>query len=138
MDALFHRFAVVVMVVSGLASIVFGFWTAAGLGISLGVTPQDLSTGAWHLMAVPVGIALAVAGPFPALRGAAVGTALLSKGALVAVALEAATLSQSTPWPGAWLEAALFASVLFAGVVLFHEAWRDARWEGPLTWRREW
>lgn len=138
MEALLHKFAVVVMVISGLASIVFGFGTAAGLGMPLGGTAQDLATGAWRLMAVPVGIALAVAGPLPALRGVAVGTALLSKGALVAAALEAATLSQSAPWPGAWLEATLFASVLFAGAVLFHEAWRDARWEGALTWRREW
>ncbi len=138
MDALFHRFAVVLMVISGLASIVFGFWTAGGLGLPLGGTPQDLATGAWHLMAVPVGIALALAGPFPALRSAAVGAALFSKGALVAVALEAATLSQAAPWPGVWLEATLFASVLFAGAVLFHEARREARWEGTLTWRREW
>jgi hypothetical protein len=64
----------------------------------------------------------------PAIRLPAIAASVLAKASYLAVAL----LGTAAVPPLAWADAALMAALAVAGLVLFHEARLEARWDGVL------
>ncbi|MBX3654778.1 MAG: hypothetical protein KF686_11395 [Ramlibacter sp.] len=89
----------------------------------------------WQFMVALLGAGLLVAAFVPALRLAVLSGALLSKGALVLLAVvgPASAALRSL----AWVDGVAFALVAVAGLLFVQAALQQARWEGGLRYRQE-
>lgn len=125
MHDLFHRLAVVLLFTAGLATLV----EAAAAGPA----PDTLWLRQHQVLIALTGAALAASAWWPGLRGPAVGAGLLSKLALLGVAL----LEGPAVAGPSWLSVQLFVFVLLAaaGAILLREARQEARWN--TGWRQE-
>ncbi|MBX3589203.1 MAG: hypothetical protein KF796_21435 [Ramlibacter sp.] len=89
----------------------------------------------WQFMMALLGAGLLVAAFVPALRVAVLSGALLSKAALVLLALTgpASAALQAL----AWVDGLALGLVAAAGLMFLHAALQQARWDGALPYRRE-
>jgi hypothetical protein len=127
MNTTLHRFAIVVLLLSGLLGAIPPSVDAASAGIE--VQHRDFMLGL-------LGATLMLSVFVPWLRLPAIGASVLSKLAFIAVA--AATAFGGGPVPSqVWLEVLLTASLVGAGIVFLREAWQEARWNGMLPVRLE-
>lgn len=125
MHDLFHRLAVALLFMAGLATLV----EAAAAGPA----PDTLWLRHHQVLVALTGAALAVATWWPPLRAPALGAGLLSKLALLAVALLHGPDYTGSPWLA--LQILLIVLLATAGVILAREARQEARWN--MGWRQE-
>jgi peptidoglycan/LPS O-acetylase OafA/YrhL len=112
------------------------------LDYSRGVSAWSiLQTQHWRFVLGILGAGLIVCAFVPALRPAAIGTALLSKLAFLGLALAGGldAVAAAGLMHGVWLEAAMVVALLAAGAILAGQAWQEARWNGMLRcpWRSD-
>lgn len=118
MHDLFHRLAVVLLVTAGLATLV----EAAAAGRA----PDTLWLRHHQVLVALIGAALAVAPWWAALRAPAVGAGLLSKLALVAVALLEGPATAGPSWLA--VQGVVLVLLAATGAILAREARQEARW----------
>lgn len=128
MNGFYPRAALIVLALSGLLGMGWPLFPV-GVGDS-GLAPALLAGPALMLVSCLVGAACTLAVVVPALRPAAIGTAIVSKFGFLAWAGGAAWTGHSGLGPVAWIEAALLAGAVLAAWLLLREARREARWNG--------
>ena len=133
-DDLLRRLCLAVLILAGVLGIAFPPWEAGGMGLTDAalLAGGDFAAQARHQRFVLdlVGVGLVLSAFWPALRAAAIGTAVLGKSAFLVLAWGSAQ-----PLPALWLEGAIVLSLLCVAAVLGRQALREARWEGLSTLR---
>lgn len=128
-DDLLRRLCLAVLVLAGVLGIAFPPWEAGGMGLidAALLAGGEFAAQARHQRFVLdlLGVGLVLAAFWPGLRPAAIGAAVLSKLAYLALAWGSAQ-----PHSALWLEGALVLALLVVGVVLGRQAVREARWNG--------
>jgi hypothetical protein len=136
MHDLTHRSALIVLVSCGVLSIVELPWNSTLSELSAysywGAGWSVVQTQHWYFMLSILAAGLVVSAFVPALRMGAIGAAVLSKLAYIALGMDATGLADL-----ARLEAAMVLALLAAAAILAREAWREARWNGMLPVRLE-
>jgi hypothetical protein len=136
MHDLTHRSALIVLVSCGVLSIVELPWNSTLSELSAysywGAGWSVVQTQHWYFMLSILAAGLVVSAFVPALRMGAIGAAVLSKLAYIALGMDATGLADL-----ARLEAAMVLALLAAAAILAREAWQEARWNGMLPVRLE-